>query len=117
MGLTDHRRSRGSSDLEQDAEDALVVLRKNCADLGEVIPAARKLIGRSTGIRQRGYSVVEITPEACWFAKIKMTPLARETPPDKRNRETRRVWLPMRERAIMASERSRCQHRTSPGRS
>lgn len=48
---------------QRDAEQPLVVLRKSCADLGEVMPAARKLIGRSTAIRARGYSVARITLE------------------------------------------------------
>jgi hypothetical protein len=54
----------GSWRAEEEAEQRLVVLRKDCADLGEVIPAARKLIGRSRAIRARGYSVAQITLEA-----------------------------------------------------
>jgi len=59
----DYCREPRAVDSEQEAEQALVVMRKNCADLAEVIPAARKLIGRSRAIRARGYSVAQITLE------------------------------------------------------
>lgn len=56
----------GPKDLgsRQQVEQDLVVLRQSCEDLGEVMPAARKLIGKSTAIQKRGYSVARLTLEA-----------------------------------------------------
>lgn len=54
---------QGSSP-EDNAEQDLFVLRQDCTELRQVVPAARILIGKSRAIGQRGYSLARVTLEA-----------------------------------------------------
>jgi hypothetical protein len=57
----------------EDTEQPLIVLRENCRELGEVLPAARQLIGKSRSTQERGYSVAQITLEAVLIREDSLT--------------------------------------------